>query len=52
MMVIVIWLVVISLVLAFLIFLAVDDRKNQRIRAEEERIKALQTPPETERDTD
>lgn len=47
---IIIWLVVIFLVVAFLIFLAMDDRKNQRIRAEEDRIKALQTPPATERD--
>lgn len=50
--VIIMWLVAISLVVGFLTFLAIDDRKNRRIRAEEDRIKALQTPPEKDQHSD
>lgn len=50
--VIIFWLVAISLVVAFVIFLAIDDRKNQRIRAEEDRLKALQTAAKLEQKTD
>lgn len=48
--VIILWLVAISLVVAFLIFLAIDDRKNQRIRAEEDRLQALQITPKSDQD--
>ncbi len=50
--IIIVWLVAIFLVVGFLTFLAMDDRKNRRIRAEEDRIKALQTPPKTDQHTD
>jgi len=39
---IIMWIVAIVLILAFLVFLAIDDRNNRRIRAEEDRVKALE----------
>lgn len=38
---IIVWIIVIVAILVFLAFLAIDDRNNQRIRAEEDRLKAL-----------
>ncbi len=52
MMVLIVWIVVIALVVAFAIFLAIDDRKNQRIRAEEDRVKALEEQAESEKKRD
>lgn len=47
--VIIVWLVVIALVVAFVIFLALDDRNNRRIRAEEDRLKALEQQDKSEK---
>ena len=44
---IIMWIVAIVLILAFLVFLAIDDRNNQRIRAEEDSLKA-----ESEKESD
>ena len=49
---IIVWLVVISLVVAFVIFLAIDDRNNRRIRAEEDRLKALEQQGKSEKQGD
>jgi uncharacterized membrane protein len=50
--VIILWIVAIVLILAFLGFLAMDDRNNQRIRAEEDRLKALDEQAESEKEPD
>ncbi len=50
--VVILWLGATSLVVAFVIFLAIDDRKNQRIRAEEDRLKALQATTKPEQNAD
>lgn len=50
--VIIVWLVVISLVVAFLAFVAFDDRNNRRIRAEEDRLKALEEQAQSEKKPD
>lgn len=50
--VIIVWLVVIALVVAFLAFVAKDDRNNRRIRAEEDRLKGLEDEARAERKAD
>ena len=49
---IIVWIVVIALIVAFVIFLAIDDRNNQRIRAEEDRLKALEEQLPSEKSPD
>lgn len=50
--VIILWLVAISLVMGFLAFVAIDDRNNRRIRAEEDRLKALEGEAKPENQPD
>ena len=50
--VILMWVAAIVLIVAFLTFLAIDDRNNRRIRAEEDRLKATGELAESEKQPD